>query len=587
MFRYLRSKIILSFCLLMIAGGMLTTVLVKKDLSKAVAGLVDQNTLALAQALAMELIEPLAYSDNIEVKQILVRTQKSSKEIEYLFIVDPDGRVIGHSFPGGGFPLDLLKLAKESAPAELRTETGMLRDVSVPIADGTLGRIHIGLSMTWTHRVTLGVVRDVMSMTALAMVVGILGITLLAHLITRPILELTENAKRMESGGSFVATPVKGGGEVAELAIAFNRLVSQIHERISESNVLRAYVENVIDHLSSSVIVVGESGVVEYANSTATDWYGELVGASYKETLAKHRPNFLESVQRVLETGEGHQELYSTSSGNTYQLDYQPMAGESARRLVLEKATDLTNERQMTDRLHRAERLAVTGDLAAGVVHSINNPLDGVRRAIHLLPRALEDENRTNNLLALADEGCERIAKVTRTLLDFARVDTDLEMVPMSLTPVIKEALKLVQLKATSRNVAIRCEASPDLPEIVADPQALREVLINLFMNGVDACRGHGGEVLLRADRVDDDQIEIVVIDNGSGIAPEIENRIFEPFVTAKKISRGTGLGLSVARRVVEAHNGKITAAATPGGGATFLIRLPLNPKNTSQGKET
>ncbi len=186
-------------------------------------------------------------------------------------------------------------------------------------------------------------------------------------------------------------------------------------------------------------------------------------------------------------------------------------------------------------------------------------------------------------MFRLADEGCERIARVTRNLLDFARVDTQLEKTPYSPNRLAEEVIDLVQLKASSKNVTIRYEATPDLPNVVLDPQAIKEALVNLLMNGVDACLDNGGKITIRTRSLNPDLIEIAIIDNGAGIASEIEGRIFEPFITTKKIGQGTGLGLSVARRIVEAHDGTITVEPTPGGGTTFRIRLPARP--TSQGE--
>ncbi len=402
MFRRLRSKIIMSFCLLMGAGGLFTTVLVQESVSRAVAASVDRNASALAQTLAVQLTRPLAYSDQLATKQILVRVRKTSRDIVYLFIVDAEGRITGHSFSGSGFPRDLLMLVNETSSKTIHVETGVVRDVSIPIAGGVLGTLHIGSSMTWAEQATLEAVEDVMAMTVLAVVVGIVGILILAQLITRPILALTGAARHMGKGGAFTTTPVTGRDEVAELAVAFNQLVAQVQARISESNELRAYVENVIDHLESSIIVMEESGVIEYANRTATEWHGDLVGQSSEDCLEDKRPNLQDSTRHVLMTGESCKTFYSAPSGRIYELSYLPMEGGDGRRMVIERASDITEQRQMADRLQRAERLAVAGELAAGIVHTINNPLDGVRRAIQLAPQALDDTNRTKKLLDLA-----------------------------------------------------------------------------------------------------------------------------------------------------------------------------------------
>ncbi len=582
MFERLRTKIVLSFCLLIAAGGAGTTVLVHRHLRDALAESTDRTALALGRTLAAELIEPVAYADWLEVKRILVNTRRTSHDASYLFVAAPDSSVLEHSFARGRFPGDLLAIAKRNGHTMLRVEGGRIHDLPVPIADGILGTLHVGVSMGWAEETIRTAIGNVLITTALAMALGALGILFLTALITRPILALTETAKRLGEGDVPPAAAVTGRDEVAVLAATFNSMAVQIRERIEHSDQLRAYVERILDHLISGVIVVTADGVIEYANGVATDRYGPLVGRPWHESLATERPQLMSAVAEVLETGRVLTMPYGSASGRSYELTYAPILGRQGQRAVMEKSFDVTEQMELAASLQRTERLAATGEIAAGVVHAVNNPLDGMRRAIQLARTRPDDLQRMEKMLALVDEGCDRIAEVTHTLLGFARIEGEATPVRVAIGRVVQGAVELVRLKAGASEVTIRVDVPPALPDLFIDPEGIKEVLVNLLINAVDACEPEG-TISLRVEEAGAEYVEILIIDDGEGVPPELVGRIFEPFFTTKDLEHGTGLGLSVARRIVETHGGEIRLEPTSGGGATFRIRLPISGESSAE----
>jgi len=249
------------------------------------------------------------------------------------------------------------------------------------------------------------------------------------------------------------------------------------------------------------------------------------------------------------------------------------MVGRDGRRSVVESSLDVTQQRELLERAQRAERLAVAGEIAAGVVHTINNPLDGVRRALELAAKNPADHERVAKMLGIAKEGTDRIVNVTHTLLGFARADTSSTPVPVAVDSIVEAAVGLVLLKAQANAVSIELNLAPSLPAISVDPQAIMEVLVNLLLNAVDACQ-ENCTIKVQTRTADASRVEILVADDGAGVPPEIAEKIFEPFFTTKEVGRGTGLGLSVARRIVEAHQGTIDLSQTEGGGSTFRVRF-------------
>jgi two-component system sensor histidine kinase HydH len=220
--------------------------------------------------------------------------------------------------------------------------------------------------------------------------------------------------------------------------------------------------------------------------------------------------------------------------------------------------------------VRRAERLAAVGQLAAGVAHEIRNPLTSVQLLVQTARRDPTAGALTDDDLALIDDELGRIERSLRTLLDYAR-PPKLERVPCDPGAVAEGALTLVRGRARQQGTEVRF-APPAVPiALSADPAQLRQVLVNLLLNALDTVPT-GGAVEVAVGR-DGPAVTLAVSDTGPGIAPEMAPRLFEPFATNKET--GVGLGLVVSKRIVEDHGGTIRGYNRPGGGATFLIRLP------------
>lgn len=220
--------------------------------------------------------------------------------------------------------------------------------------------------------------------------------------------------------------------------------------------------------------------------------------------------------------------------------------------------------------LRRAERLAAVGQLAAGMAHEIRNPLTSIQLLVQTARRDPGAGALTEDDLALIDGELARIEQSLRTFLDYAR-PPKLERVPCDLGAVADGALKLVRGRAQQQGVGVRLDPPTEPIALSADPAQLRQVLVNLLLNALDAMPT-GGALDLAVRRAGA-AATLAVSDTGAGITADIAPRLFEPFATNKET--GVGLGLVVCKRIVEDHGGTIGAFNRPGGGATFLVRLP------------
>ena len=224
---------------------------------------------------------------------------------------------------------------------------------------------------------------------------------------------------------------------------------------------------------------------------------------------------------------------------------------------------------QTREELVKRERLAALGELSAVVAHEVRNPLGVVFNALGSLRKAVRGNERAELLLGMVGEEADRLNRIVSDLLDFARPhEASLRLEPPE---GVLESAREATLAITGGGVPIHLELAQQLPPVAIDARMLRQAFINLLVNAVQASP-RGGAVRLRG-AVDDCGVRIEVQDAGPGIPSNNQHRIFQPFFTTK--ATGTGLGLAVVKRIVEAHGGEVTLGSAEGQGTTFTVRLP------------
>lgn len=237
-----------------------------------------------------------------------------------------------------------------------------------------------------------------------------------------------------------------------------------------------------------------------------------------------------------------------------------------------------TRQRQLV----QSEKLAALGTLLAGVAHELNNPLSNISTSAQILDEELDSGDRDfkKNLIGQIETQTDKARDIVRNLLEFSRVK-EFKKEPLRLRALIEETVRLLRGQVPSE-VAMVVEVPDDIV-IVADKQRMQQVFLNLIKNAMDAI-GEEGHVWVNAQRTSapgEPLIEIVVEDDGPGMAPEVAKKIFDPFFTTKDVGKGSGLGLFVVYDIIESHGGHITVDSRPGNGTSFVLWLP------DEGKET
>jgi signal transduction histidine kinase len=235
---------------------------------------------------------------------------------------------------------------------------------------------------------------------------------------------------------------------------------------------------------------------------------------------------------------------------------------------------ELSANQRVGQQLLQASKMGAVGELAAAVAHQVNNPLTGILGFAELLLTELPADDPRHDEVAIIKDEAVRARTIVRALLEFARPRPP-QRIPASLNDLARSTLKLVRVRAHEADVAIVADYG-EVPCLELDPDAVKQVLLNLFNNAIDAMPA-GGTLSVSAEQVGD-RVRVVVGDTGIGMDEETRRHIFTPFFSTRAANvDGTGLGLSLSRRIVESHGGTIEVESALGEGAVFTVWLPAS----------
>jgi signal transduction histidine kinase len=236
----------------------------------------------------------------------------------------------------------------------------------------------------------------------------------------------------------------------------------------------------------------------------------------------------------------------------------------------LETSQKKLNEAQ--EQVFQSEKQAALGRLVAGISHEINNPLGGMQNCVQTMKRNKDKPDLQDRYLVLLGQGIDRIKGTVQQLLNIGR-NEPLEIKTEDIDGMIRDAMELICMG--HRQITLDLQLHVGRP-VTTGIEALRQVIINLGGNAVQAIGRQNGKITIISRLVKKNYLQIQVCDDGPGIAPEHLDKIFEPFFTTKEVGEGTGLGLSVSHSLINQLGGTLTAANLPDGGAYFTLTVPL-----------
>ena len=241
-----------------------------------------------------------------------------------------------------------------------------------------------------------------------------------------------------------------------------------------------------------------------------------------------------------------------------------------------EMAGNLEKTRELEGQLQQAEKSAVIGRLGSAIAHEIRNPLNYINLTLdHLRSKfaPAESEDR-EKFIKLTSQLKDEVARINQQISDFLNYSrpANVDLRPVDARSVIEDSLRIVEAQAAENNIKIAVVEHEDVPQIMGDPEFLRSVFNNLFINAVQSMGGDGGKLAVRISP-DGPFVLFEVSDTGTGIPPENLTKVFEPYFSTKET--GTGLGLAIVQKIVDLHNGTIEVESAEGEGTKFTVRLP------------
>lgn len=349
----------------------------------------------------------------------------------------------------------------------------------------------------------------------------------------------------------------------------------------------RAFASELVTSLPMGIVAVDDAAKVIYVNETAAMLLGKELDQIKGKKAAQVLPPFL--LTRLDQVDKGgfvsEQELKLPShTGRAIPVTVTitkivGAQGNFIGHVFILK--DLSRIRALELEIKQKEKLAAVGILAAGVAHEVRNPLSSIKGYATYFSSLFDPKSDNKKAASIMAEEVDRVNRVISELLEFAR-PIQLELKKTRIFELVDKALRLIKYEADPAGIKIISSVEPDLPEVEVDKDRLTQVLLNIFINAIQAMPS-GGTLTVNVKAMEN-RLQFEILDTGSGISPQDQANIFNPYFTTKK--RGTGLGLAIAFKIIESHGGTITIESLKNKGTTFVISIPLEQNKPGQNKE-
>ncbi|MCH6268215.1 PAS domain S-box protein [Neobacillus citreus] len=382
------------------------------------------------------------------------------------------------------------------------------------------------------------------------------------------------------NGVTYLAalSPIKRGGEVVEVIASCVDITERrkVEKALHDSeNKYRLITENMTDLIT----LFNQDGTCVYAtpsHQTVLGYTPEFFIGHNNEHLThpEDAPLMKKTFVEVLETKTPCKVelrlLHANGDWRLLECTGTPVIGENGEvEHIMVASNDITEKRRAEELLSKSEKLSLVGELAAGVAHEIRNPMTSIKGFIQLFQQGIIRDEYFDVVLGEFD----RVEDIIKEFLSLARPQ-EIQLKQVNIPVLLKEVETLIKSEAHLKDVEILLEIEPDLPAIMCDTNQIKQVLLNLCKNSMDALDTKRKGLIKITVGVECDQLLLQVIDNGIGISEERIKRLGEPFYSNKE--KGTGLGLMICFRIIKQHNGTITFQSKGNCGTTAQVRLPL-----------
>jgi PAS domain S-box-containing protein len=596
-FHSVRTKIFASMFLLVLLSGLAMILFAKTEISGKLHVKLKEKGLVLAKRVAEDCISPVITERYFEMTMMFKDLEASEKDIVYVYVENEDGRVLAHSF-SNEFPSELGKAhrlgpGQKHSFRDLLTDRGWVHDIAVPVMEGQLGVLHLGLSDSAIKKDVDEIIALIVLFSAFVLLAGTAASLGFSRTITAPLKKLGEAAEAFGHGKTDSRVSITSNDEIGELAETFNEMIAkrqQAEEKIRRSE---QFVRDILDTVDEGFIVIDRKFQILTANKAYCNQVGrscdEIIGSNcFEISHNSYKPCYEEgeecAVQRVFETGGPHSSLHrhKDATGSILYVETKafPVKDNSGEvTSVIEVINNVSEKHLLEEERLKTQKLEAIGTLAGGIAHDFNNLLQGIFGYISMAKMTISDKEQSLAMLDQAEQALDMTVNLTTQLLTFSKGGKPAKK-RVRLMPIIENS---VRFALSGSRADFHINADDDLWAVEGDEGQLGQVIQNIVLNAGQAMPD-GGTILISAGNVQEQKTErpqlaegkyvvISVQDKGAGISEEHIHKIFDPYFTTKE--KGSGLGLATAYSIVKNHGGVIDFISEPGQGSTFFVYLP------------
>lgn len=521
--------------------------------------------------------EAIAADDRL--KRFLTNTIAQAPSLVELSVAASDGRILISStqaIAGSPLrqrpPLDQLLmpglrarlqwLFEPSRDYELRVPIGLLDDPT-PIFT-----VQVLASTALVKNQISGGLRVTIFATLAALLLSLTGVSILAGFVSRNLRGIEQSIDTIRKGEPVPEQPPPASApEFAAVQSKLSLLGAEVRDTARTAADFRSRINQVLDRLEEGILLFDAQGQLVLSGGASR----RILGDSLNSLQASNSPlaaPLAEAFRTGIAPAEQLLEWPRPEGGVRLHAAFDLLSKERC----LVRLRDAEGRRDLESQLELLNRLDGINRLTGGVAHEIKNPLNSIAAHVALLESMVAGESsEAEEEVRVIGEEVERLDRVVRTFLDFTR-PVELNQAKLDLAALASEVAAFIQPDAARRNVAVKTEADPAEACIWGDEDVLRQALMNLAVNALDAMPD-GGSLTFRLHTRAPQGFELTISDTGVGIPPEKQEKIFQLYFTTKK--HGSGIGLAMVYRAVQLHGGTITVESKPGAGAQFHLTFP------------
>jgi signal transduction histidine kinase len=507
-------------------------------------------------------------------------------------IVDSDGKAILHTNPdlvGKVVPdrpdFHLVENAKFRRQFRMVYNPPTVYDVRIPLQlDGArFGSIRVGVSTVFLKNELTPRLQQAVVFSSIAILLSLILAAGLSNIALGPLEQINRSLDSVTSGGAeAVAEPDGGHDEYGMVSLKIAHLGRQMRDAKEIFSALKDNVDQIMGNLQDGLMLFTRDSRVVLVSASVERFLGrprrELLGHAAKEIFSPESEFgalLLQSFERRSPVAPREIEF---PSGKRVQISLDFIREKETQIGALLTMRDAESVRRIEDEIEMSRRLSANGRITRGVAHEVKNPINAIVLHLQLLQGKLRQvDPDTRRHMDIIGSEIHRLDRVVQILVDFTR-PRDLHLEETDLRRLLEDGVQLAGPDAGRHGVKIHCELPPQPLTVKVDTDFLKQAILNVVLNGVQAMPD-GGELTVSARR-EDDMVVTEIRDQGSGIPADAQDKIFELYFTTKK--EGTGIGLAQTYQILQWHYGSVDFESVEGEGTTFRLRLPLVQSRSS-----